>query len=309
MAEKKRRESLGRLLRLARPEWRTLALGTVFLALGSGMSLAFPQAIRIIIDGALAQKQPELVDQAALGLAAIFLVQAVAVAVRYYLFTTAGERVVARLRGDLFARLVEQEIAFFDARRTGELTNRLASDTTVLQNTVSVNISMALRNLAARGRRRRRCSSTPRRASPLLMLAVVPPVALGAVVYGRRVRKLSRDVQDALAAGERGRRGDALAGIRTVRSFAAENERGARYGQRGDALVRARADARRRCRGVFMGGASFAAYAAAALVLWYGGHLVARRRAHASASSRRSSSTRCSSPSRSARSATCGPTS
>ncbi|MGA9523739.1 MAG: ABC transporter transmembrane domain-containing protein [Myxococcaceae bacterium] len=266
-----RRESLGRLLRLARPEWRTLALGTVFLALGSGMSLAFPQAIRIIIDGALAKNAPELVDQAALGLAVIFLVQAVAVAARYYLFTTAGERVVARLRRDLFARLVEQEVAFFDARRTGELTSRLASDTTVLQSTVSANISMVLRNLATVVGGVVLLFYT----SPVLtglMLLVVPPVAIGAVVYGRRVRKLSREVQDALAKSSEVAE-ETLSGIRTVRVFAAERVESDRYGR---AVMGSFELARRRAgiSALFMGAASFGAFAAAVVVLWYGGHLV-----------------------------------
>ena len=86
-------------------------------------------------------------------------------AARSALFTIAGERVVARLREDLFARLIDQEIAFFDARKTGELTNRLASDTTVLQNTVSVNISMGLRNVASVVGGHGAASSTPRRCS------------------------------------------------------------------------------------------------------------------------------------------------
>ncbi len=271
MGENRRRESLGRLLRLAKPERRTLALGTVFLALGSGMSLAFPQAIRIIIDGALAKNQPELVDQAALGLAVIFLVQALAVAARYYLFSTAGERVVARLRGDLFARLVEQEVAFFDARRTGELTSRLASDTTVLQNTVSSNISMVLRNLATVVGGVALLFYT----SPVLtglMLLVVPPVAIGAVVYGRRVRKLSRDVQDALARASEVAE-ETLSGIRTVRVFAAERTESERYGR---AVMHSFELARKRVgiSALFMSAASFGAYAAAAVVLWYGGHLV-----------------------------------
>ncbi len=262
---------MSRLLRLARPEWRTLALGTVFLALGSGMSLAFPQAIRIIIDGALAKNEPELVDKAALGLTVIFLVQAVAVAARYYLFSTAGERVVAGLRRDLFARLVEQEVAFFDARRTGELTSRLASDTTVLQNTVSANISMVLRNLATVVGGIVLLFFT----SPILtglMLLVVPPVAVGAVVYGRRVRKLSRDVQDALARASEVAE-ETLSGIRTVRVFAAERTESERYGR---AVMGSFELARRRVgiSAVFMGAASFGAFAAAVVVLWYGGHLV-----------------------------------
>ncbi|HET9450165.1 MAG TPA: ABC transporter transmembrane domain-containing protein, partial [Aggregicoccus sp.] len=263
--------TLARLLSLARPERRRLLLGTLFLLIGSAMSLIYPQAMKLIIDEALGAKSRELIDKAALGMALIFAVQAVAVALRYYLFSTAGERIVTRLRQGLFASLMSQEVAFFDERRTGELTSRLASDTAVLQSTVSSNISMGLRNLAtAAGGVALLFYTSP--VLTLLMLAIVPAVAVGAVTYGRRVRKLSKEVQDALAgANEVAEEG--LAGIRTVRSFAAEPAEVRRYSAR---VEHAFALARRRARqsATFMGAASFAGYAAAAVVLWYGGRLV-----------------------------------
>src|SRR5207253_7927790 len=90
----------------------------------------------------------ELVDKAALFMVGVALVQGIAMAARYTLFSVAGERAVTRLREQLFARILDQEIGFFDQRRTGELTNRLSSDTTVLQSAVSANISIGLRSLA-----------------------------------------------------------------------------------------------------------------------------------------------------------------
>ncbi len=268
--------SFARIVTLARPESKNLTLGTIFLAIGSVAGLLFPQAIRRIVDDALTSDHTDTsrIDQAALFLVVAFSIQAVATSLRYALFTTSGERVVARLRSNLFATLMDQEIAFFDSRRTGELVNRLASDTAVLQNTVSVNISMALRFLASvLGGVGFLIYTSPRLT--LVMLAVVPPVALGAVAYGRRVRKLSRDVQDALARSSEVA-DEALGGIRTVRAFAAEKTESARYAS---AVDQAFALARRRIMmaASFMGVASFAAYGAAALVLWYGGHLVARK--------------------------------
>jgi ABC transporter fused permease/ATP-binding protein len=261
-----------RVLTLARPEAGTLVLGTIFLVLGSSMGLIYPQGLRFILDDALARAHPELIDKIALALGAVFLVQSVAIALRYYLFTTAGERVVARLRENLFGSLVHQEIAFFDERRTGELVSRLVSDTTVLQNAVSANISMALRNgVTAIGALALLFYTSPRLTG--LMLAIVPAVAFGAVAYGRRVRKLSKEVQDATASASEVAE-EALSGIRTVRSFAAEGHEADRYGA---AVQGAFQLARRRAgiAGTFMGGASFAAYVAAAAVLWYGGRLVA----------------------------------
>ena len=261
-----------RALQLARPERASIAAGTFFLAVGSLAGLLFPQAIRYIVDQSMGPgKSVAALDRAALWLLGIFVVQAIAVAMRSALFTIAGERVVARLRSALFARLMDQEIAFFDARKTGELTNRLASDTTVLQNTVSVNISMGLRFLASVvGGIGFLLYTSPRLT--LVMLAVVPPVALGAVVYGRRVRKLSLAVQDTLAKSSEIAE-EALSGIRTVRAFSAEPSEVARY----DAAVTASfglARARTIMGSTFIGVASFAAYSAIAAVLWYGGHLV-----------------------------------
>jgi ABC transporter fused permease/ATP-binding protein len=262
---------LGRLLALARPEWRRLASGSVFLILGSAAGLAYPQAIRVVLDGALAAGVAS-VNRAALAMVVIFAVQSVAVATRYVLFTVAGERIVTRLRADLYTSLVAQEIAFFDQRRTGELTSRLSSDATVLQNTVSVNLSMGLRNFVmVVGGLALLVVTSPRLT--LVMLAIVPAVALGAVIIGRRISRLSRRVQDALArAGEVAE--ETLAGIRTVRAFAREAAESGRYAS---ATWEAFGLARKRVRvvAVFLGVTSLAAYGAVALVLWSGGRLVA----------------------------------
>jgi ABC transporter fused permease/ATP-binding protein len=275
ISDKGRRPShahLGRLLRLARPELGKLALGALFLAISSAMGLLFPQAIRMIIDDALGPgKGVETIDKAALWLLALIVIQSVAVALRYVLFTTAGERIVARLRANLFRHLLRQEMAFFDERRTGELTNRLASDTAVLQNAVSVDIAMALRFAATViGGLAFLLYTSPRLT--LLMLSVIPPVALGGVAYGRRIRKLSRDVQDSLARSSEIAE-ESLSGIRTVRAFAAEEQEMERYaGRVSEAFALARKSIV--ASGSFMTAVTFAGYGAAALVLWYGGHLV-----------------------------------
>ncbi|WP_437752131.1 ABC transporter ATP-binding protein [Sorangium sp. So ce1389] len=261
-----------RLLRLARPELGSLALGALFLGVGSGMGLLLPQVLQRLIDDALGPGKPVAAfDRAALWLVPLIALQSVAVALRYVLFTTAGERVVARLRASLFDHVLRQEMAFFDDHRTGELTSRLASDTTVLQNAVSVHISMALRlGVSVVGGLGLLVYTSPRLT--LLMLSVIPPVLLGAVICGRKLRKLSRAVQDSLArSGEIAE--EALSGIRTVRAFAAEKQELARYaGQVTESFERARA--RIRASGAFSGVVTFAGYAATALVLWYGGRLV-----------------------------------
>ena len=180
-----------------------------------------------------------MVDRAALAMVVVLAIQAAAGSLRYVLFTVAGERIVTRLREDLYRAILRQEIAFFDARTTGELTSRLASDTTVLQNTVSVNVSMALRNVVTViGGLGALVWTSPRLTA--VMLLVVPPVAVGAVLYGRRVRKLSREVQDALAAASEVAE-ETIGGMRTVRSFAAEAPRSRATGAPWSARSRSRA--------------------------------------------------------------------
>jgi ABC transporter fused permease/ATP-binding protein len=267
------RASLRRLVALARPERNRIVAGTLFLVLGSAMGLLYPQGVKIVIDGALGGAQPGFIDRAAALMAVASLVLGLSVAARFALFTIAGERVVARLRERLYRSILDQEIAFFDARRTGELTSRLASDTAVVQNAVSVNVSMGLRNVAQGvGGVAFLVYTSPRLTA--LMLSVVPAVAFGAVIYGRRVRRYARDVQDALAAaGEVAE--ESIAGIRTVRAFAAEPKETSRYAA---AVGKALALVRRRivAGSTFIASASFASYAAAALVFWYGGRLVLR---------------------------------
>ncbi len=271
MARVGQKKLFGRMLLLAKPEARSLVLGLVALVIASSASLVFPQAIRLLVDGALTQGKSSI-DRAAVFLFGVGVVAGAAGAVRFVLFSVSGERVVARLRRDAYSKLLDQEIAFFDANKTGDLSSRLASDTAVLQNAVSVNLSMLLRNFVAVLGGVIMLLVTSWRLT-FIMLAVVPAIALGAVMYGRRVRRLSRDVQDALgnaaAIGE-----ESLVGIRTVRTFAAEKQESARYG---DAIERSFSIAKRRnvVTGVFMGVAMIASMGAVALVMGYGGRLVA----------------------------------
>ena len=260
-----------RLVALARPELGILGLATVMLVLGSGLNLTFPLAVRWLVDLIAEGGDTGRIDQIAGLLLGLFALSAAFAGLRAWLFTVAGERIVARLRQDLYRSVIGQEVAFFDATRTGELTNRLSNDTGVLQNTVTVNLSMALRFTAgAVGGIGMLAWMSPRLTA--VTLAVVPLVAIGASVYGRVIRRLSRQVQDALArAGEIAE--ETISGLRTVRSFSAEPAEIARYTTAIDDSYRLAAR-RAGAFGVFQGIAGFGGYGAIALVVWYGGRLV-----------------------------------
>ena len=139
-----KRPPLKRLWELALTEWRFLAFGTGFLLLGAGMTIVFPTIVGEVVDTALST---ESIDAAAFLLFGIFAVQSIALGVRYFLFAVAGERVVARLRERVYGSILGQDIAFFDERRTGELTNRLAADTTTLQNAVTNSLPNFVRDV------------------------------------------------------------------------------------------------------------------------------------------------------------------
>ncbi len=273
-APQKNHASIGRVLSLAKPEWRELSMGFLFLVISSAAGLVFPRGIQELLDGVLADESGASIDRAALFMLAVLALQALTSSLRYMFFTRSGERVVARLRKELYASILKQEVAFFDERKTGELTSRLASDTSVLQNAVSVNVSMGLRNIATALGALVLIWVISWRLT-LVMLAVVPPIAFGAVIYGRRLRALAREVQDAL-----GKSSDvaveSISGLRTVRAFGAEAKEAARYGAAVDTSFDL-ASRRIRMSAVFTGFASFLAFASASLVLWYGGHLVLER--------------------------------
>jgi len=261
---------LRRLLALARPEWQRLVVATVFLLVGGAASLAYPRVIGVLIDAAVAGGI-ETINRAAVAMAVIFAVQAVAVALRYYLFSIAGERIVTRLREHVYRSIIDQEIGFFDVRKTGELTSRITADATVMQNTVSVNLSMGLRNMVmVVGGLALLVVSSPKLT--VLMLALVPPVALGAVVVGRRLSKLSKKAQDALARANEAAE-ESIAGIRTVRSFAREEAEAERYGER---IWESFGVSRRRIRvvAIFIGAMNLAAFGSVSGVLWFGGRMV-----------------------------------
>lgn len=262
---------LSRLLALAKPEIPILVAATLSLIISAGAGLIFPQAVGDMVNTVVDRGGESSLDRVALFLVILFAVQAVFAMLRSWLFTVAGERVVARLRTRLFEAIIGQDVGFFDTTRIGELTNRLAADTTVLQNTVTVNVSMALRfGITAVGAISILAWTSPKLAG--VALSVVPIVAIGSAVFGRRLRTLSKQVQDALAESSTVAE-ETIAGVRTVRSFAREPQEVDRYGEAVQESYRVAAR-RALAVGLFQGALGFAGYAAVALVVWYGGHMV-----------------------------------
>jgi ABC transporter fused permease/ATP-binding protein len=255
-----------RLVELARPEKKLILWGTLALLVGGSAGLIYPKAIGWVVDDA-SQGDAAVIQRDVLIMLAVIAVQSLGIGLRMHLFTISGERIVAGLRRRLYAHVLSQEIAFFDGRRTGELMSRLASDTTVMQTTVTINASMALRNVVLLlGAVVMMFLISVKLAG--VMIGVVPLIAVSAIFIGKRLQKLSRASQDALAdSGALAE--ESLSSMRTVRAFGRERGEASRYGE---AVDRSYLLARRRSArlSTFVAVSYFASFAVVAVGLWLG---------------------------------------
>lgn len=262
---------LRRILRLAIPHWKILSLATLALFFGAAISLIYPQVARITVDGFFERFGDVNMSLLILAAITIFLTQAFFTAMRYFLFTIVGDRIVTDLRKQLYESILNQEIGFFDSAQIGELTSRLNSDTQVLQNAVTSNLSMALRfGLQVIAGVTILFWSAPKLAA--VMIIAVPIVVFSAVYFGQKVRKLSKVVQTRLAEAT-AIADESIGGIRTVRSFDREKQEIDRYGNAIELSFQT-AKQRAKLRALFSGSMSFLGYATVGIILWYGAVLV-----------------------------------
>jgi len=241
------------------------------LVVAAGVGLAFPQVVRTLLDAAFERHDRSLLDRVALGLLGLFALQGLMNFVQVFLLTSTTERVVARLRQDVFAHLVRLSPGFFTEHRTGELTSRLSADLAVLQSLLSTWISeMSRQLLFLVGGIVLLTLTHPRLTTTTL--AVVPVVVTVGIVFGRRLRKASTGVQDRIADAMAGA-DEAFSQIRTVQSFHRESEETRRYSLQLAGVVTA-AIARAKIRALFFGVVGFIAFGGVVAVLWEGGQLV-----------------------------------
>ena len=262
---------LGPLLPRLRPHGGALAVAGVALVVSAAAGLAFPQVVRYLLDAAFVTRDRTALDRIALGLLGLFALQGVLNFAQVYLLSATGERVVAKLRVDLFARLVHLSPGFFTERRTGELISRLSADVTMLQSVMSHQVSELARQILFLVGGVALLTITHWRLT-ITTLAVVPVVVGTAWAFGRALRRVSTGVQDRVAEAT-GTAEEALSQIRTVQSFTREDEETRRYGEQLRDVVIA-AIGRARLRGIFFGVMTFTAFGAVAAVLWQGGRLV-----------------------------------
>ena len=211
--------SLEGLWPFLKPYGATMAAASFALILTAVVSLALPLAVRRVVDGfeASAANLRDSYFLAALGIAWLL---AIGTGARYYLVTRLGERAVTDIRKAVFNRMIGMSPAFYEKIMTGEVLSRITTDTTVILGVVGSSISVALRNvLILAGGLALMLFTSPKLAG--LALLIVSAVIVPIIVLGRRLRSLSRENQDWIAASS-GNASEALLSAQSVQAFSSE---------------------------------------------------------------------------------------
>ncbi|MGZ3215333.1 ABC transporter transmembrane domain-containing protein [Paracoccus sp. T5] len=217
--------ALGALWPFVRPYRGQVVLALLALVVTSGISLILPLAVRRVVDNF--DDGAGLLDEY-FG-AALFIVAALALgtAARYFFVTRLGERVVADIRKAVYARVITLSPAFFERVMTGEILSRITTDTTLIQSVVGSSLSIALRNILILAGGMAMLAWTSLKLMGLVLL-IVPAILIPIIVLGRRLRSLSRQNQDWIAASS-GTASETLLAAQTVQAYTAEARSIARF--------------------------------------------------------------------------------
>ena len=259
--------SLTGLLPFLRPYRGRIALALLFLLLAALSTLAFPVALRTLIDGVLGSSANRSASALALrgnfiGLFGVAVALGLFSSARFYLVSWLGERVTADLRCAVYSHVLQQSPEFFETTQSGEVLSRLTTDTTLVQTVVGSSLSMGLRNaVLGAGALAMLVWTNPRIMLVVLLMMVL--VVLPGILIGRRVRRLSRASQDRVADSS-AIAAEVLNAVPLVQSYTAEAREATRFTQATqhafDAAVR-----RTRARALLV---AFIIIANAALLLW-----------------------------------------
>ncbi len=269
------RSELARLLAYLKPyPWPLLGALAALLA-GAALGLVFPWLMGGLVDSVFAERNAAQLNQITLILIATFVARGVFYFVEGYLLNQVGERMVLDLRQQTYTHLHRLSVRFFADRRTGELLSRLAADVTAIRATLTGALASAVGQMVTFAGSLALMLALNWRLS-LFILALIPALIAVAVVFGRRLRRLSTEVQDRVA-DTSALAEEAIGAVRVVKAFAREGYEVQRYNDQLRAtfhtvmrqlLVRA-------AFGPLMSSLGFAALAA---VLWFGGQEVLNNR-------------------------------
>jgi len=223
--------SLGGLVPFVRPYRGRVALALVFLVMAAASTLAFPLALKTLIDQGLVAADPGARIMALrehfLMLFGVGIALGLFSAARFYTVTWLGERITADLRDAVYAHVVRQSPEFFETTRTGEVLSRLTTDTTLVQTVVGSSLSLGLRNtVMGLGALAMLVVTNPYVMTQVLGILVV--VVLPSLYFGRRVRRLSRASQDRVA-DTSAIAAEVLGAVPVVQGYVQEARESARY--------------------------------------------------------------------------------
>lgn len=241
------------------------AMGALLLA--SAAQLTLPVAVRYLVDAGLLAESAPAIDRYFLGLFAVAMALGLFSALRFYLVTWLGERVVADLRNAVYQHVIRLDPSFFEVTKTGEVLSRLTTDTTLIQSISGAGLSIALRSsITLVGATVMLAITSPRLMGMILLL--VPLVIVPIIVIGRRVRALSKTSQDRIA-DTSGLAGETLNAISTVQAFTMEGLQSKRFGDTVQEAFQAGVQ-RIRVRALLTGTAILFIFGAITFVLWIG---------------------------------------
>lgn len=250
--------------------WR-LALALLCLAISSGIGLVMPLAIRNLVETVKDASSTAALDNVAIGLMGVFIAQMVFNYIQGYFLTYVGERAVADLRIEVYSHLQRLSLAFFSERRVGELTSRVTNDVTVIQGIGTNAVAAFLQNgITFIGSFIMMINLSWQLTAITLLL--IPLLIVLAIIYGRRIRNMSTEVQDRMAEASSVLE-ETISGVRIVQSFAREPYEVERFS---GAIEHAFSASMRRTktRAQFVPIVSFSGFGALVFVLWFGGRQV-----------------------------------
>ncbi len=214
--------------------YRGRVLGALLaLLFTAAITLSMGQGIKLLVDQGLATQSPAALRQSLLLFFVLVLALAFGTYTRFYLVSWIGERVVADIRRRVFDHLIELHPGFYERNRSSEIQSRLTADTTLLQSVIGSSLSMALRNLIMLIGGSVLLVITNPKLSGIVLLAL-PLVVAPILLFGRRVRALSRQSQDRVA-DVGSYVGEVLGQIKTVQAYNHQNEDKRRFGESAEA--------------------------------------------------------------------------
>ncbi|XP_070372035.1 ABC-type oligopeptide transporter ABCB9 isoform X2 [Equus asinus] len=263
--------TLQKLLSYTKPDVAFLMAASFFLIVAALGETFLPYYTGRAIDGIIIQKSMEQFSTAVIVMCLLALGSSFAAGIRGGIFTLVFARLNIRLRNRLFRSLVSQEMSFFDENRTGDLISRLTSDTTMVSDLVSQNINIFLRNTVKVTGVVAFMFSLSWQLS-LVTFMGFPIIMMVSDIYGRYYKRLSKDVQSALARASNTAE-ETISAMKTVRSFANEEEEAEVYSRKLQQVYKLnRKEAAAYT--YYVWGSGLTLLVVQVSILYYGGHLI-----------------------------------